>query len=164
MLTASPATGQYNRNHYLSQKTQGHQMTNNTQIEKRTLRKTNIEITPIDLGMMECAGGGKGMMSAAFPVISQTEKNAIVKAALDGGINWFDIAELYGNGISEASTISEGHANLWFPWFTGSKKNIPAASNSSFSTWTTPRRISFKTRWGSTIAPNFICWLRMGRY
>ncbi len=33
----------------------------------------------------------------------QEDKNAIVKAALDGGINWFDTAELYGNGVSEAS-------------------------------------------------------------
>ena len=72
------------------------------QIEKRTLGKTNIEITPIGLGMMEFAGGG-GLIGSAFPVIGQEEKNAIVKAALDGGVNWFDTAELYGAGVSEAS-------------------------------------------------------------
>ena len=68
----------------------------------RTLGKTNIQITPIGLGMMEFAGGG-GLMGSAFPVISQDEKNATVKAGLDGGINWFDTAELYGAGVSEAS-------------------------------------------------------------
>jgi aryl-alcohol dehydrogenase-like predicted oxidoreductase len=107
----------------------------NTQISKRTLGKTNIEITPIGLGMMEFAGGGKGMMSSAFPVISQEDKNAIVKAALDGGINWFDTAELYGNGISEASTStalkaagkSNGDvvvATKWWPMFR-TARNIP---------------------------------------
>lgn len=71
-------------------------------ILKRTLGKTNIQITPIGLGMMEFSGGG-GLMGFAFPVIAQEEKNATVQAALDGGINWFNSAELYGNGISEAS-------------------------------------------------------------
>jgi aryl-alcohol dehydrogenase-like predicted oxidoreductase len=52
--------------------------------------------------MMEFSGGG-GLMGFAFPVITQEEKNATVRAALDGGINWFDSAELYGNGVSEAS-------------------------------------------------------------
>ena len=72
-------------------------------ISKRPLGKTNIQVTPIGLGMMEFAGGGKGILGPAFPVINQDEKNAIVKAALDGGINWFDTAELYGGGISEAT-------------------------------------------------------------
>jgi aryl-alcohol dehydrogenase-like predicted oxidoreductase len=71
-------------------------------ISMRTLGKTNIKVTPIGLGMMEFSGGG-GLIGSAFPVISQDEKNATVKAALDGGINWFDTAELYGAGLSEAS-------------------------------------------------------------
>jgi len=78
-------------------------MTVQLQFEKRLLGKTNIEVTPIGLGMMEFSGGGNGMLGSAFPVINQEEKNATVKAALDGGINWFDTAELYGGGISEAS-------------------------------------------------------------
>src|SRR5512140_206380 len=77
-------------------------MLKDIQIEKRKLGKTNIEITPIGLGMMEFSGGG-GLMGFAFPVIDQPEKNATVKAGLDGGVNWFDTAELYGAGVSEAS-------------------------------------------------------------
>ncbi len=69
---------------------------------KRSLGKTGIQITPIGLGMMEFSGGG-GLMGFAFPTISQEEKNATVRAALEGGINWFDTAELYGQGVSEAS-------------------------------------------------------------
>jgi aryl-alcohol dehydrogenase-like predicted oxidoreductase len=51
---------------------------------------------------MELAGGG-GLIGRMFPVIPQEEKNAIIKAALDGGINWFDTAEMYGAGVSEQS-------------------------------------------------------------
>jgi aryl-alcohol dehydrogenase-like predicted oxidoreductase len=52
--------------------------------------------------MMEFAGGG-GLLGMAFPAIPQEEKNATVRAGLEGGINWFDTAELYGRGVSEAS-------------------------------------------------------------
>jgi len=68
----------------------------------RTLGKTDILVTPIGLGVMELAGGG-GLLGHMFPVIPQEEKNAIIKAALDGGINWFDTAEAYGTGGSEQS-------------------------------------------------------------
>jgi len=77
-------------------------MSLNMQISKRKLGKTDIEVTPIGLGMMEFAGGG-GLMGFAFPKIDQEIKNATVKAGLDGGVNWFDTAELYGRGVSEAS-------------------------------------------------------------
>jgi aryl-alcohol dehydrogenase-like predicted oxidoreductase len=73
---------------------------NSTQL--RPLGKTDLHITPIGLGMMEMSGGG-GLLGRVFPVIPQEEKNAIIKAALDGGINWFDTAEMYGGGVSEKS-------------------------------------------------------------
>jgi aryl-alcohol dehydrogenase-like predicted oxidoreductase len=77
-------------------------MAANIPIQKRSLGKTDIQVTPIGLGVMQFSGGG-GLFGLAFPVIPQEEKNAIVKAALDGGINWFDTAELYGGGMSERS-------------------------------------------------------------
>jgi len=77
-------------------------MSSNEQVSKRKLGKTDIEVTPIGLGMMEFAGGG-GLMGFAFPKIDQEVKNATVKAGLDGGVNWFDTAELYGRGVSEMS-------------------------------------------------------------
>jgi aryl-alcohol dehydrogenase-like predicted oxidoreductase len=84
--------------------------------------------------MMEFAGGG-GLVGRAFPLIPQDEKNAIVKAALDGGINWFDTAELYGAGVSEASLAralkTAGKrdqdvvvATKWWPLFR-TARNIP---------------------------------------
>jgi len=77
-------------------------METNKKIQLRHLGKTDILVTPIGLGVMELAGGG-GLIGRMFPVIPQDEKNAIIKAALDGGINWFDTAEMYGAGVSEQS-------------------------------------------------------------
>ena len=77
-------------------------MGTNEKIQLRHLGKTDILVTPIGLGVMEMAGGG-GLIGRMFPVIPQEEKNAIIKAALDGGINWFDTAEMYGAGVSERS-------------------------------------------------------------
>ena len=109
-------------------------MASEQSILKRTLGKTNIQVTPIGLGMMEFSGGG-GLLGRAFPVISQQEKNATVQAALDGGINWFDTAEIYGLGVSEASLAAAlkaaGKTDLevvvatkWFPLFR-TARNIP---------------------------------------
>ena len=103
-------------------------------IKKRPLGKTGMEVTPIGLGMMEFAGGG-GLMGPVFPIIAQEEKNATVKAGLDGGVNWFDTAELYGAGVSEqslalalkAAGTRNGEvviATKWWPLFR-TARNIP---------------------------------------
>ena len=94
----------------------------------RMLGKTGIRISAIGLGTMEFSGGGRGMIGSAYPRVSQEDKDAIVKAALDGGINWFDTAEFYGKGHSEstlaAALKSAGRsdqdvviATKWWPVF-----------------------------------------------
>jgi len=109
-------------------------MSPNVQVLKRRLGNTNIEVTPIGLGMMEFAGGG-GLMGFAFPKIDQETKNATVQAGLDGGVNWFDTAELYGRGVSEASLATALKvagkkddevvvATKWWPLFR-TARNIP---------------------------------------
>lgn len=93
--------------------------------EKRQLGQTDIEVTPIGLGVMQFAGG-RGMFRMMFPHLSQQTMNDIVRAALDGGINWFDTAELYGRGRSEQGLANALHAagvaddqvvvcTKWFP-------------------------------------------------
>jgi aryl-alcohol dehydrogenase-like predicted oxidoreductase len=102
-------------------------MTNSSAFPTRPLGQTGIQITPIGLGMMEFSGGG-GLLGYAFPVIPQEEKNDIISAALEGGINWFDTAEMYGGGVSERSTAKALAAagvpdeqvviaTKWFPLF-----------------------------------------------
>ena len=69
------------------------------QIQKRRLGKTEIEVTPIGLGSWQFSGN---IISRSYWKSSEDIKvNDVVKAALDGGINWFDTAELYGFGGSE---------------------------------------------------------------
>ena len=74
-------------------------------------------------------------MGFAFPVIDQEAKNATVKAGLDGGVNWFDTAELYGKGVSERSLSTALKAagvkdeeviiaTKWWPMFR-TARNIP---------------------------------------
>jgi len=103
-------------------------------IQKRRLGKSEIEVTPIGLGVMQFSRGG-GLFGMLFPVLSQEEKNTILKTALDGGINWFDTAELYGFGQSErglaaglkAAGIKNGEIIIedkWFP-ILRSARNIP---------------------------------------
>lgn len=75
-------------------------MTQKNPIQKRPLGQTGIEVTPIGLGCNKFSGG-KGVLKLFMPDLSQEQVNAIVKTALDGGINWFDTAEMYGFGRSE---------------------------------------------------------------
>jgi aryl-alcohol dehydrogenase-like predicted oxidoreductase len=109
-------------------------MKSNTSANLRTLGKTDIKVTPIGLGTMELSGGGS-FLGMVFPVIPPEEKNAIIKAALDGGINWFDTAEMYGGGMSEHSLAAGLKAagksdkdvviaTKWFPLFR-TARNIP---------------------------------------
>lgn len=69
-------------------------------IHKRNLGQTDIEITPIGLGLMQFAGG-IGFLRFMYHRIPRQTMNHIIKAAIDSGINWFDTAEVYGNGSSE---------------------------------------------------------------
>lgn len=103
-------------------------------MRKRCLGRTDIEITPIGLGAMQFSGG-KGVYRMMMPDLSQEEANAIIKTALDGGINWFDTAEMYGRGHSEQRLANALHAagkkddkvivaTKWFPIFR-TAKNIP---------------------------------------
>jgi aryl-alcohol dehydrogenase-like predicted oxidoreductase len=112
----------------------GDKMTDLNTLSRRRLGQTELEVTPIGLGVMQFSGGS-GMMGMVFPAIPQEQKNAIVKAALDGGINWFDTAEMYGRGNSEqglaealkAAEVKDGEVVIgtkWFPIFR-TASNIP---------------------------------------
>ncbi|MFD0468383.1 aldo/keto reductase [Nonomuraea thailandensis] len=64
------------------------------------LGRTDIEITPIGLGCMQFAGTANVARWMVRP-IGQETATSVVRAALDGGVTWFDTAEMYGNGHSE---------------------------------------------------------------
>jgi len=68
----------------------------------RTLGKTDIEISSIGLGCWQFSEG-QGVVGKYWDALSSVETREIVDACLTGGINWFDTAEAYGNGKSEAA-------------------------------------------------------------
>jgi aryl-alcohol dehydrogenase-like predicted oxidoreductase len=43
---------------------------------------------------------GKGFVSAFFSPLAQSQVDAFIKTALDGGITWFDTAEMYRTSSS----------------------------------------------------------------
>ncbi|GAA4217125.1 aldo/keto reductase [Actinocatenispora rupis] len=71
----------------------------------RRLGPTDIEISPIGLGCLQFAGSGRLASLGARP-IDQPTVDAVVGAALDAGVTWFDTAEGYGRGHSERALTS----------------------------------------------------------
>ena len=67
---------------------------------RRRLGRSGLEVTPIGLGCWQFAGG-RGLTGWFWEDLPQDAVDAIVRAALDGGIDWFDTAEVYGWGRSE---------------------------------------------------------------
>lgn len=102
-------------------------------IEKRHLGKTDLQVTPIGLGCWQFAGAG-GFSGMVWKSPPQEEVDKIIKVTLDGGINWFDTAEMYGRGRSEqalATALCKAGmendvviATKWSPFFR-TARNIP---------------------------------------
>jgi aryl-alcohol dehydrogenase-like predicted oxidoreductase len=69
-------------------------------VRRRRLGKTDIEVTAIGLGCWQFSGG-RGLAGRYWEALTQETVNRVVAAALAHGVNWFDTAEMYGNGASE---------------------------------------------------------------
>ena len=93
----------------------------------RNLGKSDLKITPIGLGCWQFSKGSN-FAGKFWPVLEDNVTDNIVKISLEGGINWFDTAELYGNGASEKGLagslqklgIKPGEviiATKWWPMF-----------------------------------------------
>jgi len=97
------------------------------QIILRNLGKSDIKITPIGLGCWQFSK--KGNLAGKFwPSLEDELILDIIRISLEGGINWFDTAEVYGKGASEKilakSLVSLGKkpgdvliATKWWPMF-----------------------------------------------
>ncbi len=66
----------------------------------RQLGQTAHHVSPIGLGCWQFSRR-RGLVGKFWEDLDQERMNAIVRASLDGGIDWFDTAEVYGKGASE---------------------------------------------------------------
>jgi len=69
---------------------------------QRPLGRSQIAISAIGLGCWQFSEG-HGFAGGYWPALPQETVNQIVAASLSAGITWFDTAEFYGAGRSEAA-------------------------------------------------------------
>lgn len=93
----------------------------------RNLGSSDIKVSSIGLGGNQFSGR-KGVYRVLGKDLTQEQINDIISTALNQGINWFDTAEIYGGGRSEAA-IAAGLKSAgkrddevvigtkWFPLF-----------------------------------------------
>ena len=104
----------------------------------RPLGRTDIMVTPIGLGCWQFSKQNN-MAGKFWPNLEDSLIERIVSLCLEGGINWFDTAEVYGGGVSEkalskalkAAGKKPGEvvvATKWWPLFRFSS-NIPRTIN-----------------------------------
>ncbi|HOY31961.1 MAG TPA: aldo/keto reductase [Bacteroidales bacterium] len=69
-------------------------------VNLRPLGKTSIMLTPIGLGCWQFSKR-KNLAGKFWPHLEDDVIDRVVAGSLNGGINWFDTAEVYGKGASE---------------------------------------------------------------
>ena len=69
-------------------------------MERRRLGQTDIEVSSIGLGCWQFSQG-KGLTGGMWAVLDQETIDEVVARSLEGGVDWFDTAQIYGNGRSE---------------------------------------------------------------
>ena len=64
------------------------------------LGKSDLQISPLGLGCWQFSKQ-IGLVGKYWQALTDDETCKIVKTSICGGINWFDTAEIYGQGKSE---------------------------------------------------------------
>ena len=93
----------------------------------RSLGRTGMMVTPVGLGCWQFSKRNN-LAGKFWPSLDDDLISKIVNLSLEGGINWFDTAEVYGKGASEralskalrAAGKNPGEiliATKWWPMF-----------------------------------------------
>ncbi len=69
-------------------------------IPLRRLGKSDLQISPLGLGCWQFSKQA-GLIGKYWSALTDDDTVEIVKTSIDGGVNWFDTAEIYGRGKSE---------------------------------------------------------------
>lgn len=69
-------------------------------IELRPLGQSDLEVSPLGLGCWQFSRGS-GIVGKYWSNLEDADILEIVRASLEGGMNWVDTAEIYGGGKSE---------------------------------------------------------------
>jgi aryl-alcohol dehydrogenase-like predicted oxidoreductase len=96
-------------------------------IMKRPLGQTDLLLSPLGLGTWQFSKG-TGLVGKFWGSLDDQLTEDIIKTSLNGGINWFDTAEVYGGGESEkilakalnniGATAQDARiATKWWPMF-----------------------------------------------
>lgn len=117
-------------------------------VNLRKLGGSDLLLSPVGLGCLQMSRG-RGMAGVMWPKLSLSEVQDIVRAAIAGGINWFDTAELYGWGESEEALssaldslgVSPGEVAVATKWW-------PVLRTSSSITSTIDTRLSCLSPYG----------------
>ena len=75
-----------------------------------TLGNTGLLVSRLSLGTMTFSGG-EGVLQRVIGTVDQRGADELVKASIDGGINFFDTADVYSEGESE-TTLGQSFKNL----------------------------------------------------
>jgi aryl-alcohol dehydrogenase-like predicted oxidoreductase len=75
---------------------------------KRRLGNSDLEVSALGLGCM-------GMSSSYGPAMDRQEAIALIRAAVDRGITFFDTAEVYGPFVNE-ELVGEALAPIGGRW------------------------------------------------
>jgi aryl-alcohol dehydrogenase-like predicted oxidoreductase len=108
-------------------------------LPNRSLGQSTLKVSPLGLGCWQFSKGN-GFVGKFWPILNDTEIHEIVKISIEGGINWFDTAEVYGWGQSEKALAnalkSLGEltdeiliATKWWPLFRSSQSLIKTIDN-----------------------------------
>ena len=77
---------------------------------KRRLGLSGLSVSPVGLGTVQFSGG-RGVSGLLWQPLPEKDIRDIVRVSVEGGVDWFDTAELYGRGQSEAA-LSRALAEL----------------------------------------------------
>jgi len=77
---------------------------------KRRLGLSGLSVSPVGLGTVQFSGG-RGLSGLLWQPLPVEDIRDIVRVSVEGGVDWFDTAELYGRGLAEAA-LSRALAEL----------------------------------------------------